>query len=152
MLNEHKQNRRGLGHAALLTLVVGSVVSGLVVIGGVSEPYGVIEGEGVPPVVVDVIRAHHAPGYEVARRFVGTVEARRQSRVGFELGGLVTEVLVDDGGSVKEGDAIARLDTSLLESQRAERLAARDQARAAKELAELTRKRRDAGGQVAAEQ
>ena len=57
MLNEHKQNRRGLGHAALLTLVVGSVVSGLVVIGGVTEPYGVIEGEGVPPVVVDVIRA-----------------------------------------------------------------------------------------------
>jgi len=117
------------------------VVFSLVLIGAVTKPYGHVEGEGVPPLLVDTFSARHEPGYVVTRQFIGVVEATRDSRVGFELGGLVAEVLVDEGDFVNAGEAVARLDTSLLESQRAELVADRDRARATKELAEVTRKR-----------
>jgi multidrug efflux pump subunit AcrA (membrane-fusion protein) len=54
----------------------------------------------------------------VAREFVGRVEARRQSRLSLELGGLVTSVRFDEGDDVKQGDMIATLDTRILKSQR----------------------------------
>ena len=77
------------------------------------------------------------PGHE----FVGVVEARRESRVGFELGGELAEILVEDGDSVEAGAVLARLETSILRSERETLMHARDHARASLELAEITRGR-----------
>lgn len=130
-----------LGAALLSLATVGAVLTALGVVAVSVEPYGRIEGEGVPPLVVSTIAARHQSGYRVAREFVGVVEARRESRVGSELGGLVMELRADDGDFIEAGEVLAQLDTALLESRKRELVAERDQARATKELAELTRER-----------
>ena len=79
--------------------------------------------------------------YEQLREFTGRVEAARQSDVGFELGGQLVEVLVDEGGLVARGEAIARLDTARLDAREAEARAALNQARAEAALAKATRAR-----------
>jgi len=139
MKGQHQNNRLRITLVSIAT--VGLVAAGLGLITATAEPYGHIEGEGVPPVVVSTIAAQRQDGYSVAREFVGVVEARRESRVGFELDGLVTELRVDEGDFIQAREAIARLDTALLQSRERELIAERDQAQAAKELAELTRNR-----------
>lgn len=107
-----------------------------------AEPYGVLEeGGGVPPVVVSVDVAEWRHAYEVERRFVGVVEARRESAVGFELGGELAWIAVEEGELVEAGATLARLDTTLLEAERQARVAAVEEARVAVELADLTRDR-----------
>ncbi len=94
----NRKRSRGRFRATLVSIAaVGLVAAGLGLIAATAEPYGRIDGEGVAPLVVSTIAAQHQSGYSVAREFVGVVEARRESRVGFELGGLVTELHVDDG-------------------------------------------------------
>ena len=130
-----------IAYWAATLAVVAAVGAGLATIGMAAEPYGRIGGEIVPPVAVSVRPAQHLDGYAVVREFVGVVEARRESRVGFELGGEVSEVLFDDGDFIDQGTVIARLDTSILSAERRTLLAGRDQARASMELATLTRDR-----------
>lgn len=81
--------------------------------------------------------------YEVRREYVGRVEARRQAQVGFELGGELALVAVDDGDRVAKGQRLARLDTARLEARRAEALAALEQARSAAQYAERNRERNE---------
>lgn len=90
---------------------------------------------------VQVMEAEAQRAYPVERRFVGRVEARRESDVGFELPGLVAAVHVDDGAVVAEGQVLATLDTALLLARRAELVAAMDQAQADLDLARTTRGR-----------
>ena len=123
------------------TLVLGAVFGALAGIGRATQPYGKVEGEQVPPIVVAVAPAELQSQYTVTREFVGVVEARRESEVGFELGGEVARVLVDEGTFVEAGAVIARLDTKILRAERATLVAARDESRAALELAALTRDR-----------
>ncbi|NIM61922.1 MAG: efflux RND transporter periplasmic adaptor subunit, partial [Acidobacteria bacterium] len=64
---------------------------------------------------------------------------------GFELPGEIEAVLYDEGELIEAGAVVARLDTSILQAEKAALVAARDQARAATELAAITRRRmRDA--------
>ncbi len=130
-----------IAYWATTLAVVAAVGAGLATIGMAAEPYGRIDGEIVPPVAVSVRAAQHLDGYTVVREFVGVVEARQESRVGFELGGEVNEVLFDEGDFIDQGTVIARLDTSILNAERTTLLAGRDQARASLELATLTRDR-----------
>ncbi|MCZ6889633.1 MAG: efflux RND transporter periplasmic adaptor subunit, partial [Gammaproteobacteria bacterium] len=139
MNTQRQENRLRITLVSIAS--VGLVAAGLGLIAATVEPYGRIHGEGVAPLVVSTIAAQQQSGYSVAREFVGVVEARRESRVGFELGGLVTELHVDDGDFIEARAVIARLDTALLQARKRELIAERDQARAAKELAELTRTR-----------
>lgn len=90
------------------------------------------------PLPASVLRAVPESSYTVPRRYTGSVQPRRASRVGFELAGLVTSVSIDDGRHVAAGEEIARLDTARLEARRAELLAARAEARANAELAQAT--------------
>ncbi|MEM1438114.1 MAG: efflux RND transporter periplasmic adaptor subunit [Pseudomonadota bacterium] len=85
--------------------------------------------------------AVEADSYEVAQRFSGQVEAARRSSLGFELGGELAAVLVDEGATVSAGTVLARLDTARLIAARAEASAAVDQSRAQAELAAATLKR-----------
>lgn len=65
----------------------------------------------------------------------GFIEAT-QVNIAPELAGKVTEVLVEEGQSVRAGDPLLRLDASLLEAQRAVAAAQADTARAALATAE----------------
>lgn len=97
--------------------------------------------ETAPAVRVATVQARADTGYEVTSSYSGRVEARLESRLGFEIGGQLAEVLVDDGSVVLPGDALARLDTARLAASRAEAAAAVDQVRADLELATLTLER-----------
>ncbi len=80
-------------------------------------------------------------GYQLERRFVGRVEAMRTSAVGFEFGGLLAKLVIDEGERVSAGDVLAQLDTERLEAKRVELVAAHNAARAKLELATQTLKR-----------
>jgi RND family efflux transporter MFP subunit len=90
---------------------------------------------------VSTVTARLADSYPQQRSFVGRVEARRESDVGFELAGLVAQIHVDDGASVSAGQVLASLDTELLEARREELVSARARARADLDLSLKTRKR-----------
>ena len=79
-------------------------------------------------------RGHHA----VRRAFVGRIEPRRQSAVGFDLSGELAAVTVEEGERVERGQRLAALDTQRLRAERAELRAAAAEARAEAELAAVT--------------
>lgn len=76
--------------------------------------------------------------YEVQRVFSGTVRSRRASQLGFERGGLVQKVFVDEGDRVKEGQLIAKLDTAQLRAARRRVAASLDEAQAGVGITSLT--------------
>ncbi|MEM7191283.1 MAG: efflux RND transporter periplasmic adaptor subunit [Pseudomonadota bacterium] len=91
-----------------------------------------------PPVAVKTLRLKMEPGYQETVRYVGRLEAARQTALAFERAGLVTQVLKDEGDKVAAGDVVARLDTSQLVARR-KQLAAEIRALEARmELARLT--------------
>jgi RND family efflux transporter MFP subunit len=94
--------------------------------------------EDAPPLSVAFERVVLTDGYVVPKTFVGRIEARQQSAMGFEIGGLVASVHVDEGDIVVAGTVIAGLDTARMESRRQELIAARDIAEADRSLAEVT--------------
>ncbi len=55
--------------------------------------------------------------YQVMREYVGTVRAGQQAQLGFELAGKVSNIMVDVGDRVNQGDALIRLDTQLLATE-----------------------------------
>ncbi len=92
--------------------------------------------------LVDVAAAVAVSEYTVEREFIGRVEPTRQSQVGFELGGELERVLVDEGDSVAAGAVLAQLDTARLEARLAEAKAAVEQADSAAGFADRTYERR----------
>lgn len=84
---------------------------------------------------VSSLRVESSEAYSRDRIYTGELEARRASELGFELGGLLTEVLVEEGAEVAAGEELARLDTRRLETSLAGARARRDGAAAL--LAEL---------------
>ena len=96
------------------------------------------ESEGL---VVEALPIERLDSYEVRRLFSGTVRSRRASHLGFERGGLVAQVLVDEGDVVSKGQVIARLDTAKLRAARKRVLAALDEAEAGVGISTLTANR-----------
>jgi RND family efflux transporter MFP subunit len=78
-----------------------------------------------------------ADGYEVERRFVGQVEAAASVVLSFELGGRLNALSVEEGQEVQAGAVLARLDTALLEAERARLEASLSATEAQAELAEI---------------
>ncbi|MEM9704594.1 MAG: efflux RND transporter periplasmic adaptor subunit [Pseudomonadota bacterium] len=72
------------------------------------------------PAPVSVMRVVEQDKYVATRRFAGRLVAGQVSDVSFELGGLVTEVIVDDGDQVSAGDTLARLDETQLRNRKDE--------------------------------
>jgi len=68
--------------------------------------------------------------YQVLRIYTGEVAHLRTSELGFELGGKLIRITVDEGDRVSPGMALAYLDTSSLEARKREVEATRDRARA----------------------
>ena len=98
--------------------------------------------EATPPVPVRAETVQPSTGYVLKNRFVGRLEPARETRLAFELNGLVTEILVDEGDAVAAGDAIARLDTARLEAERVRLEARRHELEAQLALADLTVERK----------
>ena len=126
------------------TGAVSAVLIGLMALGFATiraEPAPAVDALRVSMLPVSALRIELTESYEARRAFIGRVEAARESAIGFELGGLLNEVLVDEGEAVTAGQLLARLDTARLQARRKESQAALDEARAVLSLARITVKR-----------
>ncbi|MDM7861239.1 efflux RND transporter periplasmic adaptor subunit [Alteromonas sp. ASW11-36] len=74
--------------------------------------------------------------FDKIQRVVGRVESAQRANTGFELGGVVANVWVDDGDTISAGQVIAELDTELLESELMQAQAAVERAQAQTKLAQ----------------
>lgn len=72
-----------------------------------------------PLMPVGFMEVEIEPGYAVTRTFTGQIEAAATTDLGFELGGRITRVLVDEGDRVAAGEVLVLLDTSALGPERA---------------------------------
>lgn len=149
-MTDHRPSRSGRVLRRTLTLIVtlaifggagAGVVAGLSVI---TAPPETTQARDAPLTTVAVMTVTHEPGFEVIRRFTGQIEAQARTDLGFELGGRVTEVLVEEGDVVPTGAVLARLDTSALIPERAALEAELAAVAADAELARLTLSRNDA--------
>lgn len=139
-----RQSTKSRLKRGLATLMVGGIV--LVGLGGMvrlTAPSDEVAATEERVLSVAVMPATLVPGYAVQRSFVGRIEARRESRVGFELPGLVTEVRVDEGDVIRKDQVIARLDTDQLELRRQRLVGQRTELKANIELARATRARQE---------
>jgi len=69
---------------------------------------------------VEVLRVEQLDAYEVAMRYAGRVVSRRTSELGFDRGGRLVALAVDEGDRVAAGQRLASLDTRELEARRRE--------------------------------
>ena len=69
---------------------------------------------------VEGLRVVELDGYVVATRYAGRVVARRQSELGFDRGGRLVSVAVDEGDAVLAGQVLASLDVRELRARRRE--------------------------------
>ncbi|MFK8051491.1 MAG: efflux RND transporter periplasmic adaptor subunit [Woeseiaceae bacterium] len=79
--------------------------------------------------------------YQAVQRYSGQVEAARQSSLGFDLGGSLSDVRVDEGASIKAGDILAVLDQRRILAAQSEANAALEQAMAQVALSDATYER-----------
>lgn len=100
--------------------------------------------DAAPLLPVNVQPMVLADGFETDRTFVGRLEAAQESDVAFEFAGLVSEILVDEGDTVAQGDVVARLDTAMLETEAQRLQASRDALVADLAFAETSVERRRA--------
>lgn len=91
-----------------------------------------------PTTTVDAIRISPTDQMPVTRQFYGQIEAAQTVSLGFEQGGRLTILTVDEGDRVEAGDVIARLDTRILTAERTRLVASRDALAAQAELSRRT--------------
>ena len=96
-------------------------------------------GDKAMPVSTETLEK--ASSFQTEKIYIGRIEAPQTSRLGFEIGGMVNELLSNEGDNVAAGQEIARLDTKRLEARAHEAQAAVNQARADLDLAIATLKR-----------
>ncbi|MGF1649066.1 MAG: efflux RND transporter periplasmic adaptor subunit [Hyphomicrobiaceae bacterium] len=108
---------------AIAVLSLGLVPLGLSALGIVALKVraDLVEAQtAAPPVTVATLRLKREASYEITRRFVGRLEASRETTLAFERAGRIAEIMVREGARVAAGDVIARLETSRLTAQQAE--------------------------------
>lgn len=86
-----------------------------------------VDNRILPVAAVEVRKSDH---YRVKRSFTGYLEARRESSLGFETGGRLRQVQVQEGDRVLENQILAILDGERLHLQKAEAVAQLAEARA----------------------
>ena len=103
---------------------------------------------GALPVLVETIQ--YQDSYTAKEAYAGKISGARSSQLGFERGGLLAEILVEEGIEVEQGAVLARLDQRALEAERLEIEARLESAQAQivqleaeLELAKRTEKRRE---------
>ncbi|WP_261817452.1 efflux RND transporter periplasmic adaptor subunit [Vibrio gallicus] len=81
--------------------------------------------------------------YDVTREYVGTVKAGQQAKLGFELGGKISNLMADVGQNVAAGAPLITLDTQLLETEAAQLKAQKNEIRAHLKLVAANLKRQN---------
>jgi len=135
----------GLGRVAVTLLFIGmAVAAGTAGYAALSDRTPQAAGpEPAPPTTVAPRSIEMIDELTVTRRFTGQFEAAQEVALGFEEGGTIAEVSVREGDVVAEGAVIARLDTRLLEAERARLAASRRALLAQAELARRTNARQE---------
>lgn len=135
--------RRSFTPVLLLVLAVAlAALGGLVPVPGLLLAEDGVAGRPVVPALsVQTLTIEPADSYTRTRRALGRIEPARDTDVGFEVGGKVIRVDVDEGSAVDAGEVLAEQDTELLRARRDELVAALEQARARADIAERTRER-----------
>ena len=131
--------RRLLGYgvrAVVAMLLVGAMAGGISVLHWRADAKASVDPS--PPLPVATMTIAFEPGYAVQQRFAGRLEPARETPLAFERGGLVTDILVEEGDSVAAGQIIAVLDQAPLQARRDGLLADRRRSEAELELAKLT--------------
>jgi len=90
---------------------------------------------------VETATVRHETSYVTSAAYAGVLAARRESALGFEQGGLIAEILVEEGDVVEAGQVLAKRDIRRLEAQRSELEANLDAAKARLALAVSTLRR-----------
>ena len=123
-LRRHRKKVLGLSALSLLLLIGIPVVQTRVSTLNTEE-------ETQPNVLsVETLVAEAVDSYDVTRTYTGEVAALQASNLGFERGGEIVSVLVEEGDRVSTGAPLAQLDISNLQTQRQQLEAERAQAQA----------------------
>ena len=88
------------------------------------------DSEPITILTVETIKANSVNSYQVERTYTGIIIPRRSSSLGFERGGKLLSLTVDQGDPVKVGTPLAFLDTKNLKAKQQELLAQRKQVNA----------------------
>lgn len=123
-------------HSPLIGLTL--VVVGIGVVASLRFSAGASHELASQPLPVRAAALEAGGSYLVEKRFVGQVEARRSSDVGFELSGRLAAVRVEEGDTVAAGDVLAELDIARLAAARLEAEASRNGVAADLALARAT--------------
>lgn len=135
--------RRAAGAVGALGVLGAVGVLGAAALGAI---YAAADAEDVAPTAplpVAVAELHVVGSYETTQSYVGRIEPARATALGFQNGGEVTAVLVDEGDDVAAGQPIATLDTASLEAGRDQLVAEKSRLEANLALAQRTRARQD---------
>ena len=135
--------KRGVRGFATLSATVGviALAAGAVWIGSATlatRAASVDAPPAAPVTTVTGLRVSPSDQMIVTRRFYGQIEAAQTVSLGFEQGGRLNVLTVDEGDRVKAGQVIARLDTRILMTERARLVASRDALAAQAELSRRT--------------
>lgn len=76
------------------------------------------EAQSVKALTVEVDPVSFSSEYEQPIRFIGRVEAKRESQLGFELAGVIKKVHVDEGDKVIAKQTLAELDVEKLNARK----------------------------------
>ena len=85
----------------------------------VVQPEAPVAIDEAPALPVNLQELVWVDSIEQTRAYTGTIRAKRRSELAFELPGKVTQIFVDEGDQVTEGDILAQLDTETLKAQQA---------------------------------
>ncbi|MEM7777016.1 MAG: efflux RND transporter periplasmic adaptor subunit [Pseudomonadota bacterium] len=128
-----------IGVVTASALCIAAMAGGIALLQARAAAEGSVKSN--PPISVETARFTRQASYKVAQTFIGRLEATRETRLAFELGGTVQSVDVDEGDRIERGSRIARLDTARLETRHSELIAQRKELEASLALARATAKR-----------
>ncbi|GAB5387679.1 MAG: efflux RND transporter periplasmic adaptor subunit [Alphaproteobacteria bacterium] len=94
-----------------------------------------------PLTTVSAIMVKPQDSLLIQRSFQGLVEARQTVNLAFQQGGEIVSLTADEGDRVEAGQVIGKLDTRLLDAERAQLMAVRADLEAQRDLAQLSTER-----------
>lgn len=123
------------------TLFLGALL--FILLMGSATPFGIAASSSGTNTdqSVSIETVQYQDSYQYQRYFIGQVEARQTSPIGFEIGGMIKALPYDEGDSVEANAVLAELDTARLDARKNEAEAGLARAKADAQLAASTYRR-----------
>ncbi len=86
-----------------------------------------VTSDNISTPVVSVLTIEKTPGYTVTHELSGMIQPSNRASLGFEFSGKINKVWVNTGDVIQQGDPLIRLDTSILETERLQLQAQKNQ-------------------------